>query len=557
MTTTIEPGTVPGPAPAPQGTDTVPHAHEPAPHAHGDAPRAEHDVPPARESAPPTRERDRAGTLMRLLMWGLILGGLVISTIGFAASYGALRDLALAKGFGAMSRYVPIGIDVGIVVMYGWDLVLAWRRKPKPMLRWIGHLLTFATIAFNANATGKPFFADLVGAGYHATMPVLFIAMVEAARHLVIRTAQVRLGESSPVGLHRWLLAPWQTWLLWRRTKLWQMPARQVVELEKSRKVYQAWLQHKYGKKKWKRAARAEELLPFTLAAYGLGVEEALALPATQQAAETARQKAEEARQEAAVAAEELRRIEAERRTAKAAIERRRIAAMVTAADHEIDAETTTAEAQARVAKTSAAAHAETAARTAQLTAEAALRKAERDAAEAERVSAREEAAVKSAAEAEALAREAAALLAQSNDRKAAADTAAEAARTERAAAEAARAAEEHRLMTTRLAADVKAAAAAAAEAEQRTAQAREKTARAELAAREAEDAARLSPRERDDRRVARMLLAAGVTVSSTDPKDKETVSLEAISAALGVQSTAAGQRRQAAYDLIKAGYTG
>lgn len=556
MTTTIEPGTIPGPAPAPEGTDPVPPTQGSVPPVREAVPPTERAVPPAQESVPSKRERDRAGTVMRWLMWGLILGGLVISTIGFAASYTALRDLALAKGFGAMSRYVPIGIDVGIVVMYGWDLVLAWRRKPKPMLRWIGHALTFATIAFNASAMGKPLLADLVGAGYHAAMPILFIAMVEAARHLVIRTAQVRLGESSHVGLHRWLLAPWQTWLLWRRMKLWEMSSHQVVELEKSRKVYRAWLQHKYGKQ-WRKKARAEELLPFTLASYGLGVEEALRLPQEKKEAERAREAAERDLRAAEAAEEESRRIEAERRTAKAAIERRRIAAMVTAADHEIEAETTTAEAEARVATTSAAARAETAAKAAQLAAETELRKAERDAADAERRAVREEEAKKSAVEAEALAREGEALRLAAVERKTAAEAAAVAAREEKKSAEEAHAAEEYRLLTTRLARDQKVAEAEAAEAEQRTVQAREEAARAERAAREAEDAARLTPRARDDRRVARMLLAAGVTSTSTDPKDKERVSLEEIGAALKVQSSAASKRRQSAYDLILAGYTG
>ncbi|MFD3518484.1 DUF2637 domain-containing protein [Streptomyces sp. NPDC058657] len=551
MTTTIEPGTVPGPARAPQAADPAPAALETA----LPAPKT---IPPTRKRVPDTQEEgpDRSGTAMRWVTIGTLLGALVIASIGFAASYSALSALAAQKGFGWVAPWFPIGVDAGIVVMYGMDLVLAWRRNPKPLLRWVGHLLIAATILFNAKAGGL--LDDPLGATMHGVMPVLFAATVEAGRALVIRTARVRMGaDSDRVRLQRWLLAPLSTFTLWRRMRLWEISSyRQMVQMEHDRTVYRAWLAHKYGKK-WRTKAGAAALLPFEMARFGLSVDEALALPEKQKADEEARRKAETARQEAIVAEEELRRIEAERRTAQAAIERRRIAAMVTAADHSIDAETTTAEVEARVAKTSAAAHAETAARAAQLTAETALKAAEREAQEAERRAAREEEAEASAAEAEARAREAEALRLEAEDRKKAADLAAEAARKEKEAAEEANTAAEYQLLLKQRARDTKVVEAESADAERRAAQAREEAARAELAALEAEDAARLTPRERDDRRVARMLLAAGVTSASTNSKDKEAVSLEEIGAALGVRSTAAGERRQAAYDLILAGYTG
>ncbi|MFE2553638.1 hypothetical protein ACFXGI_34660 [Streptomyces sp. NPDC059355] len=98
-------------------------------------------------------------------------------------------------------------------------------------------------------------------------------------------------------------------------------------------------------------------------------------------------------------------------------------------------------------------------------------------------------------------------------------------------------------------AADAAALAEREADAVRLTAVHREAAARAELAAQEAEDTARLSARERAERRVARMILAAG--------GDQKAVLLADIEAELNVGRTVASERRQAAADLIAGGYTG
>ncbi|MFH9697393.1 hypothetical protein [Streptomyces globisporus] len=80
----------------------------------------------------------------------------------------------------------------------------------------------------------------------------------------------------------------------------------------------------------------------------------------------------------------------------------------------------------------------------------------------------------------------------------------------------------------------------------------REEAARIEAAAIEHEDYARLSPRERNERRVARMLLEAsggeGVTL--------ESVPLADIQEALGVGRTTASELRSAALTLLQNGYS-
>ncbi|MFF3934114.1 DUF2637 domain-containing protein [Streptomyces hirsutus] len=505
------------------------------------------------------------------MRWVVAISGLcaaVVAGIGFAGSYAALRDLALDHGFGTFSYVFPIGIDAGIVAMYGLDLVLVWRRMPKPVLRLVAHILTLATIAFNAASGERPVKDDPLGAFMHGVLPLLFVAVVEALRHLIIRTNKLVLAiESDRIPFHRWLLSPWKTWCLFRRMKLWDVTSYpQMVAMEQERTIYQAWLQHQHGPK-WRKRAGAAAMLPFTLAPFGMSVDEALDLPRKQQEDADRRRDAEQVRIAAAAEREEQRVLEEEERQAEATIRRMSIGAKVTAAKHQIAAQTTSAETEARAAETTAKVAAETAEKTALLSAESALRQAERktseaerQAAEAERLAAeaeretveaeraaeRQERAEKTAVEAEADARAEAARRRAEEDRLARARAADEAAQREAAAQTAE--------------AERKEAVARQAEADRRTALAREAVALAELAAQEADDTARLTTRERGERKAARMILAAHRALPEHErpvEPDMYAVSLEEIGSVLNVARTAASERRQAAADLIKHGYTG
>ncbi|MGW6865887.1 DUF2637 domain-containing protein [Streptomyces sp. NPDC054901] len=567
MTITIEPATAPAaaaPVPAPATEHPTPAVPDSAPVTDKAAPLA----PKAAPAAP----RAWSAKAMRALIVAAALCAAVVAGIGFVGSYTALRDLAMRRGFGDFAYVFPVGIDAGIVAMYALDLILVWRRMPKPMLRLLAHALTLATIVFNAYSGARPPLEDPLGAAMHAVMPVLFVAVVEAVRHLIIKTNRLSLtAETGRVPLHRWVLAPVATWKLWRRMRLWEISSyTQMVAMERDRTVYRAWLQHKHGRG-WRRKAGATALLPFTMAPYGLTVDQALALPEEQKAAEAERAAAERERAAAAEAREEQRALEAEERTAAARVRRLEIAATVTTAEHRITAETTAAEAESRAVEAAAkaeahaaeatvAAEAEAAAHTARLTAEATRRQAERDAQAAERAAERTEQAERSAAEAEAEAREEAARRSAAEARKATARAMAEAEAKERSAAEDRRRVAE----ADRIAKEERRAAAAAAEAtaesERRTAEHRAAAERAELAAQEAEDLARMPARERAERKVARMILAAwGALPADVRPEhpDKNAVSLEDVGAALNVSRTVAGERRQAAADLIAAGYTG
>ncbi|MFD4400334.1 DUF2637 domain-containing protein [Kitasatospora sp. NPDC058478] len=205
---------------------------------------------------------------------GLVAAGAcIISGIGFAGSYNAVRELAQEKGFGAFSYAFPIGVDAGIVVLLSLDLVLTWLRIPFPMLRQTAWVLTVATIAFNAAAS----WGDPLGMGMHAVIPVLFVVVVEASRHAVGRIAAITVDRHmDSVRMMRWLLSPVPTFKLWRRMKLWELRSYdEVVRLEQNRLVYRAQLRFRYGRG-WRRSAPIQALLPLKLAKYGVPLDPTL-----------------------------------------------------------------------------------------------------------------------------------------------------------------------------------------------------------------------------------------------------------------------------------------
>ncbi|MGA5702335.1 DUF2637 domain-containing protein [Peterkaempfera bronchialis] len=206
----------------------------------------------------------------RALIGLVAAGACLIAGIGFAGSYSAVRELAVRKGFGTFSYAFPLGIDAGIVVLLALDLVLTWLRIPFPLLRQTAWLLTAATVVFNAAAS----YPDPLGMGMHAAIPVLFVVVVEAARHAVGRIADITADRHmESVRLVRWLLAPVPTFRLWRRMKLWELRSYdEVVRHEQNRLVYRARLRARYGRN-WRRAAPIEALLPLKLARYGVPLD--------------------------------------------------------------------------------------------------------------------------------------------------------------------------------------------------------------------------------------------------------------------------------------------
>ncbi|MEU2739847.1 DUF2637 domain-containing protein [Streptomyces sp. NPDC007095] len=204
--------------------------------------------------------------MQRRLVAGVATGAALIAVIGFVGSYAAVRRLAEAKHFGAFAMIFPVGVDAGILVLLALDLLLTWLRMPFAMLRQTAWLLTSATIAFNGAAA----WPDPIGTGMHAVIPVLFVVVVEAARHAIGVAAEISAAKHmESVRLSRWLLDPVGTFRLWRRMKLWELRSyEQVIKLEQERLIERARLRRRYGRR-WRSKAPVEAVLALRLTRYG------------------------------------------------------------------------------------------------------------------------------------------------------------------------------------------------------------------------------------------------------------------------------------------------
>jgi hypothetical protein len=236
--------------------------------------------------------------LTRAQKWlvGVVSGFVtIIAGIGFAGSYSAVTKLAAAKGFGWFAWAFPAGVDSGIGGFLALDLLLTWLRIPYPLLRQVAWFLTAATICFNASAS----WGDPVAVGMHATIPLLFITAVEGARHAVGRIADItadRHMESPP--LIRWFIAPWPTFRIWRRMRMWQLLSyNDVITLERETRIHRRKLRLRHGRQ-WRSHAAEHDLLALTLARYGTPVHETLATHAEEVAAERESQRAESVQRE-------------------------------------------------------------------------------------------------------------------------------------------------------------------------------------------------------------------------------------------------------------------
>ncbi|WP_344338455.1 DUF2637 domain-containing protein, partial [Kitasatospora putterlickiae] len=283
------------------------------------------------------------------------VGGAALAAIGFSGSYSALQQLGFRHGFGDFSYAFPVGVDAGIVALLAMDLHLIRKGAPAPWLRLLAHGFTCSTIYFNAASAGS-LLANPTGTGMHAVIPVMFVAVVEAGRRLVIRITRIEAGHGRDgVPLHRWILAPWPSFRMYRRMRLNGISSYdRAVELERERLVYRVMLEREHGGD-WHKAP-SDQRLPLTMERFGLSVDEALALP--MEAEEAARLRAERT---AAFEAEVSARAEA--RAAELEIAKLRTAGRVQAAGFEVGAETATAKAHAHARTVAAGREAEAAER--------------------------------------------------------------------------------------------------------------------------------------------------------------------------------------------------
>lgn len=208
-------------------------------------------------------EHARVPRALKKWQAGLIAGAVLLLTIALlaaaaASSYDNLWHLAAAYGV-PMPRLNPVELDGGLVVIALIDMALTWCGYPLGGLRFLARILGAGTIAANV-AAGWP---HPVGAFLRAFAPAIIVAITEAvrafllARNPVIQTARNRKRDRR-VPVARWLLAPWPTFILWRRMRLWDISDyRAAVDMEVSRRQAIVQLEMKYGAE-WKSLAPAD-----------------------------------------------------------------------------------------------------------------------------------------------------------------------------------------------------------------------------------------------------------------------------------------------------------
>lgn len=235
-----------------------------------------HDKRVTELASPPNDGADVARDLtnpQKAIIATVVAGAVAIAAIGFVGSYNAVVSLAIKKGFGTFANVFPLGVDVGITTLLALDLVLTWFRMPFPFLRHAAWALTGATIGFNVAASWD----DWIAVGMHATMPALFVLVVEAGRHAVSRMAKINSGayyENPP--LPRWILSPYPTYRIWRRMRMWNLRSYvEVIVMEQDTKVFRQALRFRHGRG-WKKQALPAERLALDLAKLGKPIRQTL-----------------------------------------------------------------------------------------------------------------------------------------------------------------------------------------------------------------------------------------------------------------------------------------
>jgi pyruvate/2-oxoglutarate dehydrogenase complex dihydrolipoamide acyltransferase (E2) component len=138
-----------------------------------------------------------------------------------AASYETVSHLAAKYGV-PLSRWTPIGLDGGLFGAIIINIGLIWLKKP---VWWFGMVARFFAIAVIA-ANGAAGWPRPIGIGLRVAAPVLFVIIMEAAQYVLLyRTdaaeAERQRKRDERIPFARWILAPFPTFVIWRRKKLW------------------------------------------------------------------------------------------------------------------------------------------------------------------------------------------------------------------------------------------------------------------------------------------------------------------------------------------------
>ena len=171
-----------------------------------------------------------------------------VAVLGFANSFSAVMAAAWLS-FGRLAPTVPLGIDLGIAIFAGLDIVLARLDMRLRWVRLVPWALTAATIWLNVAGQHAWF-----GRVAHAVLPGMWVLAVEAGAHVIRVRARLSGGTAMDrIRPSRWLLAPLRTAGLWRRMVLWEVRSYPLaLARERDRVIARTGLQDAHGAVAWR-----------------------------------------------------------------------------------------------------------------------------------------------------------------------------------------------------------------------------------------------------------------------------------------------------------------
>ncbi|OVZ99489.1 hypothetical protein B9W64_37480 [Streptomyces sp. CS159] len=227
--------------------------------------RTKASKPLTESGVPPFTRWERFGAVATSLL------AVAVGALGFYASFDGVSLKAETWGFDD-PWVLPVAIDSAIPVFTAANLYLIRMDMALAWVRFVPWALSLITCALNV-AAGNSLWSKVA----HGAISLLWVGVSEIAAHIYavrIGAATGRRRRLDKVRWSRWLLAPWPTFLLWRRMKLWELESYDtVLKLEQERLVYQAKLRGKFGRA-WRRKAPVESLLPLRLVRSGIPLAE-------------------------------------------------------------------------------------------------------------------------------------------------------------------------------------------------------------------------------------------------------------------------------------------
>jgi hypothetical protein len=199
-----------------------------------------------------------------------------VGGLGAFVSFSNVRA-AMAPAFGSLAWAVPVGVDVGIFLFTGWDLLLSRLDMRPRVLRFVPWSLIAATIYLNVEPSLAA--GDVPGAVGHAVLPGIWVISVEITAGLVRHRAgltrpadrRYRPERLDRIRTSRWLLAPLSTLWIVRLMILWEERSYQAaLDRWMARRRARAQMAKKYGLVKWRWRAPIDLRLDYRYAQLSL-----------------------------------------------------------------------------------------------------------------------------------------------------------------------------------------------------------------------------------------------------------------------------------------------